>query len=207
MKRNGSGPGAGALALESDVEDGIALEAGADFVLTHKVQEIVHRALNYLNAGYPIHFCGPAGTGKTTLALHVAALRGRGVVLMHGDDEFGPSDLVGGESGYHKSRVVDNFIHSVLKTEESVNTLWTDNRLTQACRLGETLVYDEFSRSRPEANNPLLSVLEEKVLTMPKRRTQGDGYLEVHPDFRAIFTSNPRSTRACITRRTRSSTA
>jgi gas vesicle protein GvpN len=54
------------------------------------------------------------------------------------------------------------------------------------------LVYDEFTRSRPEANNALLSVLEERLLTLPKRRPHGgDGYLEVHPEFRAIFTSNP----------------
>ena len=72
-----------------------------------------------------------------------------------------------------------------------MNTLWADNRLTLACKSGDTLVYDEFTRSRPEANNALLSVLEERLLTLPKRRAQGDSYLEVHPDFRAVFTSNP----------------
>jgi gas vesicle protein GvpN len=109
---------------------------------------------------------------------------------MHGDDEFGSSDLVGGEYGYRKSKLVDNFIHSVLRTEETMNTLWADNRLTLACKAGDTLVYDEFTRSRPEANNALLSVLEERLLTVPTRRG-GDGFLEVHPEFRAIFTSNP----------------
>jgi gas vesicle protein GvpN len=72
-----------------------------------------------------------------------------------------------------------------------MNTLWADNRLTLACRSGDTLVYDEFTRSKAEANNALLSVLEERLLTLPKRRPQGDGFIEVHPDFRAIFTSNP----------------
>jgi gas vesicle protein GvpN len=33
--------------------------------------------------------------------------------------------------------------------------------------------------------------LEEKILNLPALRPSGAGYLEVHPDFRAIFTSNP----------------
>jgi len=79
----------------------------------------------------------------------------------------------------------------VVKTEESVSTLWADNRLTLACKAGDTLVYDEFTRSRPEANNALLSVLEERLLSLPRRMPRADGFIEVHPDFRAIFTSNP----------------
>ncbi len=191
MIMNGNAHGMAAAAHRIDSEDTLLVEASEDFVLTPQVQQIVDRALVYLNAGYPIHFSGPAGTGKTTLALHLSSLRGRPLVLVHGDDEFGSSDLVGNDYGYRKSRLVDNYIHSVLKMEESVNTLWVDNRLTQACKSGDTLIYDEFTRSRPEANNALLSVLEEGLLTLPKRRQCGDGYLEVHPEFRAIFTSNP----------------
>ena len=72
-----------------------------------------------------------------------------------------------------------------------MQTLWIDNRLTTACRYGHTLVYDEFTRSRAEANNVLLSVLGEEILNLPKRRYAGEGYLKVDPEFRAIFTSNP----------------
>jgi gas vesicle protein GvpN len=98
---------------------------------------------------------------------------------------------VGRDSGFQRSRVVDNYIHSVLRTEERVNSIWQENRLTTACQHGYTLIYDEFTRSRPEANNPLLSVLEEGILNIPGQRRSGVGYLRVHPDFRAIFTSNP----------------
>ena len=98
---------------------------------------------------------------------------------------------MGRDTGYRKQKLVDNFIHSVLKTEESMSTLWVDNRLTTACQKGHTLIYDEFNRSRPEANNALLSVLEEKILNLPKLRRSGESYLQVHPGFRAIFTSNP----------------
>ena len=172
-------------------DDQVAPEAGPEFVETGYVQDLTKHALAYLAVGYPVHFAGPAGTGKTTLAFHVAAQRGRPVVLIHGDDEFASSDLVGRHSGYRKQRLIDNYIHSVLKTEESMNVTWMDNRLTLACKDGYTLIYDEFTRSRPEANNALLSILEEKILNLPKMSRGGDGYLEVHPDFRAIFTSNP----------------
>lgn len=171
--------------------DNVVPEAGEQFVLTPQVKDIADRATAYLAVGYSVHFCGAAGTGKTTLAFHVAATLGRPVVLIHGDHEFGSSDLVGRDAGYRKSRLVDNFIHSVVKTEEETRSFWVDNRLTTACRDGHTLVYDEFTRSRPEANNVLLSILEEKILNLPSLRRTGEGYLEVHPAFRAIFTSNP----------------
>jgi len=156
--------------VELHDDDGIEPEASEGFVSTPYVEDIVERALAYLEAGYPIHLAGPAGTGKTTLAFHIAAQLERPVTLIHGDDEFVTSDLIGRDSGYRTSKVIDNFIHSVLKTEEEMRSLWGDNRLTTACRSGHTLIYDEFTRSRPEANNVLLSVLEEKVLNLPRLR-------------------------------------
>lgn len=171
--------------------ESILPEASEEFVNTPYIQELTYRALAYLEVGYPVHFAGPAGTGKTTLAFHIAAQLGRPVTLINGDDEFRSSDLVGRDTGYRKYKLIDNYIHSVMKTEEHMNTMWVDNRLTTACQNGYTLIYDEFTRSRPEANNVLLSVLEEKILNLPSLRRIGEGYLEVHPDFRAIFTSNP----------------
>ncbi|MEK7374627.1 MAG: AAA family ATPase, partial [Thermodesulfobacteriota bacterium] len=171
--------------------DNVRPSPGEGFVSTPFVEDVTERALTYLSVGYAVHFSGPAGVGKTTLALHVAAKLGRPVALIHGDDEFGSSDLVGREGGYRKRRLVDNYIHSVLKTEEEMNTLWVDNRLTTACEKGYTLIYDEFTRSRPEANNVLLSVLGEKILNLPGLRRSGKGYLGVHAKFCAIFTSNP----------------
>ena len=161
-----------------------------DFVETPYVKNAVSRALNYIRAGYPVHFAGPAGTGKTSLALYTAAQLDRPVMLIHGDEQFNTSDLVGAEQGYRRKRLVDNFVHSVMKTDESFSMEWVDNRLTVACKHGFTLLYDEFTRSRPEANNTLLSVLEEKILDLPAARGE-EGYLSVHPDFSAIFTSNP----------------
>lgn len=168
----------------------LSLDPACDFVNTEFVDKLTERALSYTKAGYGVHLRGPAGTGKTTLAMHVAGLLGRPVVLMFGDDEFGSTDLVGSKAGYSLRRMTDNYIHSVVKTEEDVRQHWVDHRLTMACREGFTLVYDEFTRSRPEANNVLLSILEERVMAMPVA-SAGGGYMNVHPEFSAIFTSNP----------------
>jgi nitric oxide reductase NorQ protein len=168
----------------------IRLEAREDFVLTPQIEEVCRRAITYLDAGYACHFRGSAGTGKTTLAMHVANARARPVALMFGDDAFESSDLIGREKGLHSTKVTDNFVRTVTKTEEFRRPHWVDSGLTTACRHGHTLVYDEFSRSRPEANNVLLTILEEGILTLPDAQNNGS-CVRVHPDFRAIFTSNP----------------
>ncbi len=160
------------------------------FVETPSIKKVMDRAISYLKANIPVHLTGPTGTGKSTLAMHLAYKLKQPVMLLFGDEEFGTSDLVGDKMGYRKSKLVDNFIHSVMKTEEDVSHRWVDNRLTTACKEGFTLIYDEFNRSRPEANNALLSVLEEGILTIPPSEEEG-GYIKVHPNFRIIFTSNP----------------
>lgn len=160
------------------------------FVETPYVKELTERALSYVRAGFPLHLRGPAGSGKTTLAVHISSRLGRPIMLLCGDDEFTTSDLVGKETGYSRRYVRDNYIHSVLKVEEDSTQRWTNNRLTQACQEGYALIYDEFTRSRPEANNILLSVLEEKLLVVPSASAE-NGYIKVHPHFSIIFTSNP----------------
>ena len=168
----------------------LAVKSGADFVETPYIRDLTERALNYIRIGFPVHLSGTAGVGKTTLAMHIANQLGRPAVLICGDHEFNSSDLVGGIYGYHRKYLKDNYIRSVLKTDESMTSQWVDNRLTTACKHGFTLIYDEFTRSRPEANNVLLSVLEEKLLPLSTDRG-GENYLKVHPDFTAILTSNP----------------
>lgn len=165
----------------------LSLGASETFVADDRVEAITERANAYLDVGYPVHLAGPAGTGKTTLAFHIAARRNRPVVLFHGSSSIDGKDMVGTNSGYSRSSVVDNYIGSVLKTSEDFKVRWVDSRLLAACESGCTLIYDEFNRSSPETNNVLLSILEEGILGVPGR----DGYLQVHPEFRVILTSNP----------------
>jgi gas vesicle protein GvpN len=66
---------------------------------------------------------------------------------------------------------------------------WVDNPLSLACKYGYTLIYNEFSRTKPASNNILLSVFEEGILELPTKFGE-DRYIKVHPDFKAILTSN-----------------
>jgi len=162
-----------------------------NFVETRYIKDITNRALVYIKCGFPIHLRGASGTGKTTLAFHIANKLARPVVLIHGDEQYSTKDFIGGEQGYRYKRLRDNFISSVLKEEESMSKTWIDSRMVDACRYGFTLVYDEYTRSRPEANNILLPILQEKTMSLPPSHSNGEAYLKVDPKFTAIFTSNP----------------
>jgi nitric oxide reductase NorQ protein len=177
--------------MPEEISTVIEAKPMADFVETKYVRDITYRAMTYIEAGFPIHLRGPSGTGKTTIALHIAGKIARPIVMLHGDSEFKTSDLVGGEFGFHSRRVVDRFQSRVTKVEEDVSKRWVDNRLTVACKYGFTMLYDEFTRSRPEANNILLSVLQERILDIANASSGDESYLKVHPLFTAIFTSNP----------------
>jgi nitric oxide reductase NorQ protein len=167
----------------------VAPDEGRDFLTTPDSDRICGRALRYLRSGYPVHFRGSAGTGKTALALHVAHGLGRPVVFFTGDATFTSENLIGRASGTKSRQVIDRYVHSVRKIENETTQVWVDEVLTQACLNGWTMVYDEFTRSRPEANNVLLPVLQERMLILPAA-SRGQPYIRIHPEFRAIFTSN-----------------
>ena len=160
------------------------------FVVTPQISSLIDRSLIYLQAGFPIHFKGPAGTGKTALAVHIANKLERPVMIMFGNEEFERSDLLGNSYGLKRKIVFDNYVSSVAKQQEEVEVKWIDGRILQACKNGYILIYDEFTRSRPETNNVFLSILEEKIIETNSKRN-GKEVIRIHPDFRVIFTSNP----------------
>jgi len=171
-------------------QDAWSLRPRTDLYENPQLKSIGDRALLYLNAQIPIHLRGPAGTGKTTIAMQLAARLGRPVVLLTGDDSFTPAHLVGRETGMKSKQVVDRYVASVRKVETETSSMWTDAVLTQAVVQGLTFVYDEFTRSPPQANNPLLSVFEERILIF-SAGTRKERLVRAHPEFRAILTSNP----------------
>lgn len=160
------------------------------YVETDYLKNVSERALIYLNAGLPVHFSGPSGVGKTSLAVQVAKKLERPYVVIFGNSDYTTADLLGGNYGYRRKKIVDNFIHNVHMVEEDFQLRWLDKQITKACRGGHTLVYDEFSRTTPYTNNIFLSILEEGVLFLPSLESENQ-VIKVHPEFRLIFTSNP----------------
>ncbi|WP_227132933.1 gas vesicle protein GvpN [Halorubellus salinus] len=159
------------------------------FVETSAVRALKSRIDRWLEADRPVHLVGPTGCGKTALAMAVARERDRPVVFINGDADLETSDLVGEFAESERHTVNDKYVHNVQKQTEVVRDRWVDNPLTTAVEDGATLVYNEFSRTKPVANNVLLSVFEEGVLELPGQRGESR-YVDVHPEFRAVLTSN-----------------
>lgn len=170
---------------------GINVETSEGFVRSTSVESIVLRGLCYMDTGYSVHFAGPAGTGKTTLALFLAQQRGRPITFIQGDESLTGKDLLGREVGWKRSSKVDNYVRSVVKTEEEMRQLWVDSQVLTACTEGHTLIYDEFNRSRAEANNIFLGILSEGLIFSGRGRGRRNELIRVHPDFRLVLTSNP----------------
>ncbi|SHN23296.1 gas vesicle protein GvpN [Gracilibacillus kekensis] len=160
------------------------------FIQDELTKSLLSRSLRYVKTGYPVHFTGPSGSGKTSIAIALANKLKRPVMVMHGNHELDNKDLIGSFSGYTSSKVVDQYVRSVYKKDETVTESWIDGRLLEAVKKGYTLIYDEFSRSSPATNNIFLSVLEEGVLPLYGLKSKRP-YVKVHPKFKVIFTSNP----------------
>jgi len=161
-----------------------------NFVEVPEVEELEKRITLWLDSGYPVHLIGPTGCGKTSLAMHVAKKIGSPVVWINGDESVTTTDLVGGYSQVETETVRDKYVHNVFKSKDILKADWVDNPLTLACKYGYTLIYNEFSRTKPASNNVLLSVFEEGILELPTKFGE-ERYVKVHPEFKAILTSNP----------------
>jgi len=159
------------------------------YVETEEVKKAKDKVKLWLNADYPVHIIGPTGCGKSTLSQRIADELGKPTVWVNGDETMTTADLVGGYFKIEIESLRDKFIHTVLKARDVIRKGWVDNHLTIACKYGYTFVYNDFSRAKPVANNILLSVFQEGILELPTRFGE-ERYIKVHPEFRAILTSN-----------------
>ncbi len=159
------------------------------FINAPDVKKVKDRIKLWLNTGYPVHLIGPTGCGKTSLAMYTAKELGRPVVWINGDESVTTTDLIGGYSQIEQESLRDKYIHNVFKSNDILKADWIDNPLAIACKYGYTLVYNEFCRTKPSANNVLLSVFEEGILELPTKLGE-ERYIKVHPEFKAILTSN-----------------
>ena len=168
-------------------------EQNNTIVKTPYIEELINRASLYLKSGFPVHLTGRTGIGKTTIALEVAQQLKRPYHIIRGHHEMSSYDLLGGMVGYANKTVEDNYIHNVYKKEVRTRPVWAEGQLVEAVKNGYTIIYDEFNRSIPEINNLFLSVLEEKVLQLYGLfgASKSEPYIQVHPDFRILFISNP----------------
>ena len=182
MQKQGEG---GAETAPTTVEEAI----GGAFIETEEIEALQDRVGRWLDVPHPVHLVGPTGCGKTALALSIAAARDRPVVWINGNEMLDTASLVGEHSGKAQYKERDTFVSGVTKKKSIIRDRWVDNPLSIAVRNGATLVYNEFSRTKPAAHNVLLSVFEEGVLDRPGQRGE-DRTVDVDPEFRAILTSN-----------------
>ena len=163
---------------------------GRSFFIDDGIRRLADKAILYARAGICVHLCGPAGAGKTSLALHVAEALGRPVSFIAGNDGLTSTDFVGREIGQSSISIVDRYVQTVRRTETMTRSEWKESMLAVAMERGHTLVYDEFTRASPKANSTLLSVLEEGVLIVTDQASERS-CIRAHPCCRILLTSNP----------------
>ena len=131
-------------------------------------------ALAVLRGGRHLLLEGPAGVGKTRLALAACAALGRGVARVDGDDRYSEARLVGWFDP-----------PAVLRAGYGPQT-FTPGPLVEAMRAGAVLFVNELNRMPEAVQNVLLPALDERRIGVPHV-----GEVAAAPGFAVVATQNP----------------
>ena len=131
-------------------------------------------ALAVLRGGRHLLLEGPAGVGKTRLALAACAALGRGVARVDGDDRYSEARLVGWFDP-----------PAVLRAGYGPAT-FTPGPLVEAMRAGSVLFVNELNRMPEAVQNVLLPALDERRIGVPHV-----GEVRAAPGFALVATQNP----------------
>lgn len=131
-------------------------------------------ALAVLRGGRHLLLEGPAGVGKTRLALAACAALGRGVARVDGDDRYSEARLVGWFDP-----------PAVLRAGYGPAT-FTPGPLVEAMRGGMVLFVNELNRMPEAVQNVLLPALDERRIGVPHV-----GEVRAAPGFALVATQNP----------------
>ena len=131
-------------------------------------------ALAILGAGRHLLLEGPAGVGKTTLALAVCAHLGRATVRVDGDDR------------YSEARLAGWFDPPLVLASGYGEASFTPGPLAAAMRSGSVLFVNELNRMPETVQNVLLPALDEGRIGVPHL-----GEVRAAPGFQVVATQNP----------------
>ena len=129
----------------------------------------------WLAAKEPVLLEGPAGTGKTTIAINLAKEAGKKLCMISGTKQTTVNALLG-------------FI--------SINGTYIPTQFRDAYEKGHYFLIDEIDAMDP---NVLLAIntIENGLVSFP------DGVVAVHPDFRLLATANPTDSHSQYTGRSK----
>jgi nitric oxide reductase NorQ protein len=119
-----------------------------------------------------VELMGPAGSGKTLAAHHLAASLGKRLAVVTADGGLRKRDLVG------QRELLD------------ANTVFLASEFGAAARNGDWALIDEVNMAEADALAMLNGMLD-RPGTQGSTFTVGGKAIEVHPDFRCVVTRNP----------------
>lgn len=114
-------------------------------------KSLFQRVMTTIEHGKPVWLAGPAGSGKTSLPMHIAAVLRRPFVRLAFTRQTEIIDLIGSET-----------------FKEGVGMVWQDRVLTQAIRRPGTIVLlDEITIAPPGVLALFQTLLDHGFLTLP----------------------------------------